>query len=104
MSNKITSARIDELESLQKRIDSLQEKIQKTKDEMEEINNGMEDGDTANIMVSSSKAALRKRGKEPSTLTNQDQLDSLDIAREHLEEEKAKAAEELKNLKDLYFS
>lgn len=58
MSTKITSARIDELESLQRRKDNLQEKIQEKKDKMTEIRNAMENGDTADIMVSSSAATL----------------------------------------------
>jgi len=101
MSTKITSARIEELKSLQRRKDDLQEKIQEKKDKMTEIRNAMEDGDTADIMLSSSTAALRKRGKEPSTLTNEDLLEALDIAIDRLEEEKLDVDEELRNLKDL---
>lgn len=101
MSTKITSARIEELESLQRRKQNLQEKIQEKKDKMTEIRNAMEDGDTAEIMGSSSAAALRKRGKEPSTLTNEDLLEALDSAVDRLEEEKLEVDEELKNLKDL---
>ncbi|KAL5324173.1 hypothetical protein ACEPPN_008717 [Leptodophora sp. 'Broadleaf-Isolate-01'] len=61
---------------------------------MTEIRNAMEDGGTADIMSSSSKAALRRRGKEPSSLTN-DMLDALDIAIDRLEEEVLKVDEEL---------
>jgi hypothetical protein len=71
---------------------------------MTEIRNAMEDGDTADIMVSSSTAALRKQGKEPSTLTNEDLLEALDIAIDRLEEEKLEVDEELKDLKDLFNS
>jgi uncharacterized protein (UPF0335 family) len=53
------------------------------------------------MMASSSSAALRKRGKEPSTLINKDELEALDIAIDRLEEEKLEVDEELKNLKDL---
>jgi hypothetical protein len=101
MSTKITSARIEELESLQKRKENLQEKIQEKKDKMTEIRNAMEDGDTADIMGSSSTAALEKRGKKTSTLTNDDLLAALDIVIDRLVNETLKVDEELQNLKDL---
>src|SRR4051812_12150221 len=101
MSTKITTARIEQLEVLQRRKDSLQEKILEKKKIMTEIRNAMEDGGTADIMSSSSKAALKRRGNEPSTLTNDDVLDSLDIAIERLEEEMGNLDDELQELKDL---
>jgi hypothetical protein len=69
---------------------------------MTEIRNAIEHGDIANIIVLSSTAALRKQGKEPSTLTNKDLLEALGIAIDRLEEEKLEVDEELKNLKDLF--
>ncbi|PVH68094.1 hypothetical protein DL98DRAFT_522961 [Cadophora sp. DSE1049] len=101
MSTKITQARIQELESLQRRKADLQERIQAKKDEMTKIRDGMESEGTADMMSSSSAAALRRRGKETSKLTNADVLESLDMAIDRLQEEMLEVEGELKKFKDL---
>ena len=101
MSNKITDARIEELESLERLKEELKEKIQEKKDKMKEIRDAMERGDTADVILSSSTAALKRRGKEAFNLTNDDPLDALDIAVERLEEQFSKVDEELNHLKEL---
>ncbi len=63
MSRKITEARIEELERLKQLKQDLQEKISKKKGKMEEIRDAIEDGGTAEIILSSSAAALNNRGK-----------------------------------------
>ncbi|KAF4626306.1 hypothetical protein G7Y89_g11854 [Cudoniella acicularis] len=101
MSNRITNARIEELEKLKERKDELKEKIKEKKDKMKEIRDAMERGDTADMILSSSAAALNKRGKETSNLTNEDLLEIQEMAIERLEEQFSKVEEELKQLKDM---
>ncbi|GAB1312002.1 hypothetical protein MFIFM68171_02212 [Madurella fahalii] len=102
MSNKITDARIQELDRKIKRRDELKEKIQKEKDALNAIRNAISKGDTEELISSSSKAARDARNKGgSSTLTNQDVIDTYTIAIERLEEEYEKVEEELKGLKEL---
>jgi len=69
MSRKIIEARIEELERLKQLKEDLKEKINK-KGKMEEIRDAIERGGTAEIILSSSAAALNNRGKESSNFTN----------------------------------
>lgn len=101
MSNKITDSRVKELESLERLKEELKEKIQEKKDKMKEIRDAMKRGDTADVILSSSTAALKRQGKEAFNLTNDDLLDVLDIAVKRLEEQFSKVDEELNNLKKL---
>ena len=68
---------------------------------MTEIRDGMESQGTADLMSSSSAAALRRRGKETSNLTNADVLDTLDMAIDRLQEEMSEVEGELEKFKDL---
>ena len=79
----------------------LSEKIQEEREKMKEIRDAMEHGDIADIILSSSSTALNRRGKEASTLTNDDLLEALEIAVERLEEQFSKVNEELNHLKEL---
>lgn len=101
MSNRITDARIEELEKLRERKDELKERIKKKKDGMKEILDAMERGETADIILSSSTAALNKRGKNVSKFTNEDMLEIQEMAIERLEEDYSKVEEELNGLKEL---
>jgi len=98
---KITDARIEELKKLAELKGKLKEKIEKKKGTMKKIRDAMEVGGTADIMLSSSTAALTRRRKETSTLTNEDLLESLDMTIERLEERFSKVTEELDQLKEL---
>lgn len=100
MSTKITDARIEELERLKQLKEDLIEKIQKRKDEMKEIRDAMERGETADIMLSSSAAALSARGKESSNFINDELLEIEELVIERLEEQLSKVEEEIDGLKD----
>lgn len=100
MSNKITDARIKELERLRKLKEDLKEKIQTEQDAMQAILNSM-NGDAQILVFSSSKAAKDARGKESSNLSHQEIVDSYKIAIERLEEQFSKVEEELKGLEEL---
>lgn len=101
MSNKITDVRIEELEKLKELKEKLQQKIQRKKDKMREIRDAMETGETADIILSSSAAALNKRGKEASNFTNEDLLEIQEMAIERLEEQFSKVQDELNGLMEL---
>jgi len=100
MSNKITDARIKELERVKKLKEDLKGKIQAQQDAMQAILDSMDD-DAQALVSSSSKAAKDARGKESSTLNHQDLVDSYKITIERLEEEFSKVEEELKGLEEL---
>ena len=101
MSNKITDARIEQLKKLMQLKEDLKERINKKTEEMKEIRHAMERGGTTSIILSSTVAALIKRGKKSSNLTNEDVLEIQQVAIDRLEEQSSKAEGELKELKEL---
>jgi hypothetical protein len=68
---------------------------------MEAILDAMERGGTADIILSSSTAALDKRGKAVSNFTSEDLLEIQEMAIKRLEERFSKVGEELNGLKKL---
>ncbi|GAB1311845.1 hypothetical protein MFIFM68171_02055 [Madurella fahalii] len=103
MSNRITDARIKELERLKQLKEELKERIQKEQDAMQAMLDLMND-DVQALVSSSSKAAKEARGKESTTLSHQEVVDAYKIAIERLEEEFSKVEEELKELEELMAS
>ena len=63
MSNKISNAHIDRLKRLKKLKEGLTEKINKKKEEIQEIHDMIERGQTAEMILSSSAAALNIQGE-----------------------------------------
>lgn len=68
---------------------------------MQAIADAMEKDKTDALISSSSKAAREARGKQPSTLSDEDVLEACEIAIQRLEEQFAKVEGELRALKEL---
>jgi chromosome segregation ATPase len=100
MSNAITEARLDELETLKKRKETLQDKIRAEGDKMQELIDSM-NTPTKDAISSSSKAAKDRRRKDTSTLDHQDVIDACEMAIARLEEDYANVEQELEDLKKL---
>jgi archaellum component FlaC len=98
---KITDTRIEELEKLTERKEKLKEKLQKKKDQMKVIQDAMERGETVDLIMSSSTAALNNRGKKAHSDTGEDLLDILEMAIERIEEMYEEVTQELEGLKEL---
>ncbi|CAD6444829.1 d67c9873-148d-4e96-a617-e37e28981b5f-CDS [Sclerotinia trifoliorum] len=100
MSNKITNARIAELQRLMDRKDELRTTIQEKQDAMQRIVDTMNE-EAQTLTSSSAKAVMAARGKVSSTLSYQDEVDSYEIAIARLEELYAEVEAELKGLQEL---
>lgn len=76
MSNKISHARIQELEQKKSQLQMLQAKIEQVQQEMDHILRQMEEG-VAEQLKSSSTAVQARRMKYASSLEPQDEVDAL---------------------------
>jgi len=99
MSNKITDARIEELQKLKDLKNELSDKIQTQKDEMQKILDSMDD-EAQEFALSSSKAAKAARGKASSSLNHQDTIDALELTIARLEEDYSRVERELEDLEE----
>jgi len=99
MSNKITDARIDELQRLKDLKKELSEKIQTQKDDMQKILDTMDD-EAQEVASSSSKAAKAARGIASSSLNHQDTIDTLELTIGRLEEDYSGVEKELEELEE----
>jgi chromosome segregation ATPase len=99
MSNKITDARIEELQKLIDLKNKLNDKIQAQKDAMQKILNSMDD-EAQEFASSSSKAAKAARGKASSSLNHQDTIDALELTIARLEGDYSRVERELKGLEE----
>jgi uncharacterized protein (DUF3084 family) len=97
MSNKITDARIEELQKLKDLKNELSDKIQTQKDDMQKILDSMDD-EAQEFASSSSKAAKAARGKASSSLNHQDTIDALELTLARLEEDYSRVERELEDL------
>jgi len=100
MSNKITDARIVELQKLKDLKKVLSDKIQTQKDDMQKIFDSMDD-EAREFASSSSKAAKAARGIASSSLNHQDTIDTLELAIGRLEEDYSGVERELKELEEV---
>jgi SMC interacting uncharacterized protein involved in chromosome segregation len=100
MSNKITDARIKELQRLKDRKTKLTGQIQTRKDEMQKILDSMDDKAQGSAS-SSSRAAKAARGKASSSLNHQDVIDAHNIAIAKWKEELSEVEKELKDLETI---
>jgi predicted nucleic acid-binding Zn-ribbon protein len=99
MSNKITDARIEELQRLKILKEELRSKIQAEQDAMEEILDSMND-EAQEFASSSSRAARYARGKEPSSVSHQDVLEAHKMAIARLEEDFSAVEKDLGELQE----
>ena len=100
MSNKITDARIEELQRLKSLKEKLRAAIQKEQGDMQDILNSMND-EAQEFVSSSSKAAKAARGKGSSSLDHQDEIDAHEVAIARLEEEFSGVERKLEDLEDV---
>ena len=100
MSNKITDARIQELERLRSLKEELKEKIEAEQDGMQTILDSI-NVETQELVSSSSRAAKDARGRGPSSLDHQDVIEVHKMAIERLEEQFSKVVKELEELEEL---
>lgn len=100
MSNKITDARIQELERLQSLKNELKEKIEAEQDGMQTILDSM-NAEAQELVSSSSRAAKDARGKGSSSLDHQDVVEAHKLAIERLEEQFSEVVKELEELEEL---
>jgi hypothetical protein len=101
MSNKITDARMEELERLVQLKEELQKKLQDTRDAMEEIRKSMRRDGVSDLISSSSNAAKKGRKKAPSTLNHEEVLETYTLAMARLGEDFEKVDQELRGLQEL---
>ncbi|KAF4633967.1 hypothetical protein G7Y89_g4147 [Cudoniella acicularis] len=99
MSNKITDARIEELQKLKDLKNELSDKIQMQKDDMQKILDSMDD-EAQEFASSSPKAAKAARGKAPSSLNHQDTIDALELTIARLEDDYSIVERELEKLEE----
>jgi len=99
MSNKITHARLKELQKLKDLKNELSDKIQMQKDDMQKILDSMDD-EAQEFASSSSKAAKAARGKASSSLNHQDTIDALELTIARLEEDYSRLERELEDLEE----
>jgi methyl-accepting chemotaxis protein len=99
ISNKITDARIDELQRLKDLKKELSDKIQTQKDDMQKILDTMDD-EAQEVASSSSKAAKAARGIASSSLNHQDTIDALELTIGRLEEDYSGVERELEELEE----
>ncbi|KAF8847264.1 hypothetical protein BDZ45DRAFT_347781 [Acephala macrosclerotiorum] len=99
MSNKITDARIEELQRLKSLKEQLRAQIQMKQDDMQKILDSMND-EAQESVSSSSKAAKAARGKASSSLDHQDIIDAHEMAVARLEEEFSGVERELEELEE----
>jgi hypothetical protein len=99
MSNKITDARIEELQRLKNLKEQLRAQIQIEQDDMQKILDSMND-EAQESVSSSSKAAKAARGKTSSSLDHQDVIDAHEMAIARLEEEFSGVERELEELEE----
>ncbi|KAH7175903.1 hypothetical protein EDB81DRAFT_28241 [Dactylonectria macrodidyma] len=100
MSNKITDARIRELETGQTRKEKLTQSIEKQRKGMQEIRDSMS-AETWESMCLAAKAVKANRRKESSNLDPEDQLDSYTLASGRVEEVHSYVEKELEPLREL---
>jgi hypothetical protein len=100
MSNKITDARIKELERLRSLKSELMEKIEESQNSMLAILESM-DATAQELVSSSSRAAKAARGKESSSLDHQDVIEAHKMAIVRLEEQFSQVEKELEEMDKL---
>lgn len=98
MSNKISHARIEELEDKLQRRKKMEAQIQTIQAKMQELKDKIPD-ETETQLLSSSTAARARREKESTSLGLQDEIDALDINMKRLEKAKAEIQDEIDLLK-----
>lgn len=94
MSNKISHARIQELEQKKSQLQMLQAKIEQVQQEMDHILRQMEEG-VAEQMKSSSTAAQAKRDVYISSLELQDEVEALKEKIDELNQRQSVMQEEI---------
>ena len=97
---KITDARIEQLERIQKRKVKMRAKLCKVKQAMEEILHSM-CPETRQLIVSSTRASKQNRSQEPSSLGLEDEFEAQGLAVNRLDEDYAKFEKELADLKTM---
>ncbi|KAK1770092.1 hypothetical protein QBC33DRAFT_530119 [Phialemonium atrogriseum] len=99
-SNKITDARIEQLERLQKLKDELTQKLETEQDGMRALLNSMT-SETQDSISSSSNTAKSGRRKKVSSLTHKDAIEGHGMAVQRLQEQFNKVDKELDDMKEL---
>ncbi|KAH7157826.1 hypothetical protein B0J13DRAFT_181900 [Dactylonectria estremocensis] len=100
MSNKITDARIRELETGQTRKEKLSESLKKQRKGMQDILDSIS-AESWESMCAASKAAKANRRKESLNLNHEDQIESYTLASGRVEEVHSYVKKELEPLRKL---
>ncbi len=98
MSDKISHARIAELEEKIKQREGIEAKIRTMQEEMHELKERISKATEAQLQSSSDVARTRRR-KPVMNLSFQNEVEALELSTEKLRNDKAKIEEEIKLLK-----
>jgi predicted nucleic acid-binding Zn-ribbon protein len=98
MSNKISHARIEELNDKKQRKEAVKLEIQSLKFKMQSIKDRVSLKTEQQMRSSSNAAKARRKNAEESSLQLQDELDALDMAIEKLTDEQTELETEIRTL------